>query len=355
MAASGTDRLSYVDGLRAIAVLGVVMSHTAKYTMDFRTSPFFHPMFEGAHGVDLFFVISGLCLSYPTLARMYATGTARFALSRFFTKRALRIFPPFWFAYAVVWLTTTAMTSAGFQAPWPTIKMPEGAVTILRQLFLVENGNELVGSFWTLAVELRWYLAFPLLLWVWTRSKPAFVAIGVASLVTFHFVGRQMLDFATLPAFMLGIVAADWSIRRLPVGRWAPLLAIAALIVAVHFEPGFLAYAEQDQFTWQLVAFFVVLAGCNVPWLMRPLSWPPLVVVGAASYSIYLFHDAVIGWYGKYGGANPIFAAAAGVLAGIVAWMLFERPYMESNARRSILAFVNRPRWMERSTFTVDR
>ena len=342
MAASTSDRLSYVDGLRAIAVLGVVLSHTAKYTLDFHTSPFYHPMYEGAHGVDLFFVISGFCLSYPTLARLYAAGAARFSISRFFAKRFLRIFPPYWFAYAVVIVTTLAMVRAGFQAPWPTIKMPDSVATVVRQIFLVENGSDLVGSFWTLALELRWYFAFPLLLWIWARSKIAFALIGLASLIAFHFIGRQVLDFATLPAFMLGIVAADVSVRRVAIARWAPLFAVAALIVAVHFEPGHLAYAEQDQLTWQLAAFFVVVAGCNVPWLMRVLSIRPLVLVGAASYSIYLFHDFVIGWYGKYGGANPVFAAMAGVFAGIFAWMAFERPYMESATRRSILGFLER-------------
>jgi exopolysaccharide production protein ExoZ len=340
MAATDDDRLSYVDGLRAVAVLGVVMSHAAKYTLDFNTDRWFHPMYEGAHGVDLFFVISGFCLSYPTLARSTIAGAASLSLSRFFAKRALRIYPPYWFAWIAVWVSTAAMIRLGYQAPWPTIKMP-GAVDASRQLFLVENGNELVGSFWTLAVELRWYLAFPLLLWLWAKSKPTFIAIGIASLVAFHFVGRQYLDLATLPAFMLGIVAADWTVHRRRIAAWAPVAAVLALVAAVRFEPGHLAYAEQDQIGWQLVAFFVVVAGCNAAWLKRALSLRPLVLIGTASYSIYLFHDFVMGWYGKYGGSNPLAAMIAGVLAGLLAWVAFERPYMDSAWRRRATAFIH--------------
>ncbi|HLN47856.1 MAG TPA: hypothetical protein VK216_06280, partial [Magnetospirillaceae bacterium] len=52
-------RIHYVDGLRAVAVLAVLFSHVATYDLNLHQGPLLHGMLEGAHGVDLFFVISG--------------------------------------------------------------------------------------------------------------------------------------------------------------------------------------------------------------------------------------------------------------------------------------------------------
>ncbi len=343
MAAVGDDldRMGHVDGLRAVAVLAVVASHAAKYTIGLQ-SPWFHPLFEGTHGVDLFFVISGLCLSYPTLARLRRTGAARFSLSGFFAKRALRIYPPYWLAFVAAFVSTTALVRAGFQAPWPAIQSPASAIETVRQLFLVQNGHELVGSFWTLAVELRWYVLFPGLLWLWTRSKPAFAAVGVLSFAVYHLHWVHLLDFATLPAFMLGIVAADLTLRGPAMGGWA--LAAAALggYLAVRYEPQHLAYVVTDQPWWQICAFFFVLAGCTWAPMKRALGWRPLVVIGLASYSIYLFHDPVMAWYGKYGGTSPAASAIGGVAIGLLAWIVFEHPYMRSRLRERALTAVRR-------------
>jgi peptidoglycan/LPS O-acetylase OafA/YrhL len=334
------DRLPHLDGLRAIAVMAVVICHAAKHTMDYHGNALFHPLFEGAHGVDLFFVISGFVLSYPSLLSWRDCGSTAFSASRFFANRVLRIFPPYWFAFAVILLTTIALTRLGFQAPWPTIKVPSVAYG-LQQLVLWSHGNELCGSFWTLAVEFRWYLAFPLLLWLWTRSKIAFAGVGLASLLFYHFINREYMDFATLPAFMLGIVAAHWALKRSPGGVWAALLFILSVVAAVRFEPGHLEYALQNQILWQVACFFFVVAACTNSWLRRALSNRFLVLVGTASYSIYLFHDPIMAWYGKYGGANPgavapIAAAAAGMLVGLLAWLMFERWFMASRFRQTL-------------------
>lgn len=69
------SRVGYVDGLRAIAVLGVVASHSW---------PWFH---YGQRGVDLFFVLSGFSLSYPTLLQLHSEGLANFDVAAFAARR----------------------------------------------------------------------------------------------------------------------------------------------------------------------------------------------------------------------------------------------------------------------------
>jgi peptidoglycan/LPS O-acetylase OafA/YrhL len=337
------DRLRHVDGLRAIAVLGVVCSHAAKYTLDYHQGGPFHALYEGAHGVDLFFVISGFCLSLPVIAKARATGRATFDVARFFAHRIIRIFPPYWIAFAALLVVALAVRRFGGTLPWPTVEIPVSISDGVRQLAFTNTGAPLCGSFWTLAVEFRWYLAFPILLWLYMRSPLYAVAAGAAAFALYHFTPLQPWDFATLPAFLMGIAAADLSVAPKFGGGVALVLFAASLAGALFFEPkGHLDYALQNQLGWQLPCFFFVVAAGSVSWLRRLLSMRPFVLIGTASYSIYLVHDPVEAWYGLYGGQGWIVAAIAGTLAGIAFWMIAERFFTVRATRDALTERFNR-------------
>jgi peptidoglycan/LPS O-acetylase OafA/YrhL len=345
------DRLGYVDGLRALAVLGVVFSHAGKYTLDLHpAAPLYHALAEGAHGVDLFFVISGLCLAYPTLARLRSTGRAEFDVVRYAAHRVVRIIPPYWGAFGLVLLVALGMLALGYSLPWPTIMMPTTGYG-LRQLFFLDRGYNLVGSFWTLAVEFRWYFLFPLLMLLWTRSRVAFTLVGLASLCVYHFTSVHIIDFATLPGFMLGIVAADLTIRGSRLNAWAPLLFVAAVIASLLLEPGHLKFAVQDQIWWQVACFFLVLTGCTNQAFKKILSLRAMAAIGVASYSIYLVHDPPMAWYGLYGGHNLFAAITLGLLLGFAFYLVWERWFITQpwkqrlvNAVQAPLAWLVKPR-----------
>src|SRR5581483_12332502 len=95
------QRLSYVDGLRAIAVLAVVVEHVASYLFQANSVPG-QITRSGMHGVDLFFVISGFCLSYPVIARLHEKGMATFDAVKYLAHRAVRILPPYYIAIVVL-------------------------------------------------------------------------------------------------------------------------------------------------------------------------------------------------------------------------------------------------------------
>jgi len=339
-------RLAYVDGLRALAVLGVVLSHAGKYTLDLQpAAPLYHALAEGSHGVDLFFVISGLCLSYPTLARLQRAGEAGFDAGRYAAHRIVRIVPPYWMAFGVVLVVALAMLKLGFSLPWPTVIIPAPAYA-LRELFFIGGSGNLVGSFWTLAVEFRWYFLFPVLLWLWVRARPAFFAAGLLALCAYHFTPLHIIDFAALPAFMLGIVAADWAIFGNKLNAWAPLLFLAAVVASLFLEPGHLRYAYQDQIWWQVACFFLVVAGCTNAVLRGALSIRPLVAIGVASYSIYLMHDPVMAWYGLYGGHDLFADIALGLLAGFAFFLVWERWFVTKPVKPMLTDALQR--WIER-------
>lgn len=337
MAASPELRLPHIDGLRAVAVLGVVISHGGKYVLKLQpANPIYHALAEGAHGVDLFFVISGLCLAYPTFVRLQQSGSADFNIAGYAARRLVRIIPPFWLAFGLVLVAAIALLRLGYILPWPAVVLPSLGQG-LRQLVFLNSpaplGNTIVGSFWTLGVEFRWYFLFPILLWLWIRFRPAFFAAAAVSLYIYHFTPAKVIDFAALPAFMMGIIAADLAVRRHPLLRWAPLALVAAIAASLMLEPGHLRYAYQDQIWWQVACFALVLAACAEGTLRKVLSIRPIVAVGIASYSIYLMHDPPMAWYGLYGGHSVLVAIVVGVLAGFGFYLVWERWFVEEPSK----------------------
>jgi len=320
-------RIHYLDGLRAVAVLAVLFSHVATYDLNLHQGPLLHGMLEGAHGVDLFFVISGFVLSYPLLAKLHAQGGATFDIARYLAHRFIRILPPYLFAIGFAALVFYSIQRWQLSFAPDIINPGITWLEVLKQMFFLDQRPHLLNTaFWSLAVEFRWYFLFPLLLLLWTKSPRAFGLV----LATFVFLGQltraASLDVFVMPAFMLGIVAADIEIRRLPLARWSGLLAVAALAVTIAIEPA--AFTDKVQLGWQLTCFFFVVAAGAYPWLRGALSLGPLVAVGIISYSLYLVQSPVVGLiatntaWGFFGGFFGAIVVAA------LFWALFERPFM---------------------------
>src|ERR1700722_19089655 len=90
--------LPFLDGLRAVAILGVVAYHTWGHTPSLHKYSWLQFAWAGNHGVELFFVISGFCLAYPTLRRLHEGGAYSFDFRSYIVRRMVRILPPFWVA-----------------------------------------------------------------------------------------------------------------------------------------------------------------------------------------------------------------------------------------------------------------
>ena len=345
-------RIEYIDGLRAIAVLAVLIHHVAKHSTVVGELPY-RVLMEGAHGVDLFFVLSGFCLAYPTLAKFRSAGRAGFSITEFGAKRIVRIVPPFYLA-TIALLILAVVPSIVRHRPWPGLPSP---LELGQSLLFLDGHVSLVnGSFWTLMVEFRWYFAFPLLLWLWIRSPRAFCALGVVCIVLYHFTRARGLDLGTMPGFMLGIIAADMDIGARVGGnivwfaqRFAIPLAVLCAIAGIAVEmsawiPGaeFADYHWAYQPTilgWQLATFFFVVAAGSLGWLRGLLSAAPLVATGVASYAIYLMHEPIVDVaFGKFHGPGSVAAAFAGALmVGFSFWALAERPFTTGRLRKPLL------------------
>ena len=360
--------LRYMDGLRAVAVLGVIFYHAigeASWAWPWLEAPisaqpawwFATFASKGSHGVDLFFVISGFCLSYPVLARLRREGTAPFDVRGFLARRMIRILPPFYVAFALfaAWMIATQV--AGVVRP-TGMGVEHSPLKLLGQLFFLDRGaNFPNGSFWTLSIEFRWYLAFPLVLALYVYSQRAFFTLLAACVVAFNFTTFRAIDIATLPAFMLGIVAADWQLTGHRFRKYAPILGLIALDVALVLEPyssqpsrwgladeaGFFV---QTNVGWQLFAFCLVVAAGTLPALRRFFELRALCAVGVAAYSIYLTHQPIIDIWSEHAGLRvaPVWsfsgAVALSLLAGFAFWLFGERPFVERPLRPLLISWL---------------
>jgi peptidoglycan/LPS O-acetylase OafA/YrhL len=284
-------------------------------------------MRQGSHGIDLFFILSGFCLAYPFLAKLDRDGATTFNLARYAANRLVRIVPPYYIAI----LALVAFS-------W-IVHRDVSASDVLRYAFFIDiHPPQLNSSFWTLPVEFRWYFLFPVLLFAWVRWRIAFAIVAIAALLL-TFTPFYARDVAALPGFMLGIVAADLTVRRDTRLMWLAGLAFPALLTlsALRSPQQWLSYLELG---WQLTAFALVLASARFG--TRILASPLLRAVGVASYGIYLVHEPLITYFESHGVAVPL-----AIAIGFAFWYVAERPFAGGAlrpllVRRIVSLFENR-------------
>lgn len=328
-AAPAPERLGYIDGLRAVAALSVFAYHAWLYLPGHagRDTPWGRVLLMGAHGVDLFFVISGFCLAYPYLARLRRDGTYRFDGPSYAARRFLRILPPY---YAAIVLLAIAYPLLGVHSSGLA-----PAALAEQFLFLDRHQSFLTPVFWTLAVEFRWYFAFPFLLYAYARAPRAVGVLGVAAYLLFYGTRDAVVDLGTLPAFLLGIWAADLEISQSPLRRYALAVGIPCAFASLGFASGEQFYAVHP--VGVVAAFALVVAAGALPALRGALSFLPMRTIGLASYSIYLLHDPVLDYCEKLRDVPVAPAALLALVVSFAFFACFERPFLSGRLRDRLL------------------
>lgn len=298
-----------------MAVLGVVAYHAN-----------FLPGTIGARGVDLFFVISGLCLSLPVLRK-----GEELQRTRFWINRVWRIVPAYWVALLI--FGVLSLTAFGL----PSAETPKRSFEFLKEgLFFAGLTPAYNSSFWTLEFEAHWYVFFPFILALFMKSRALFFVLLIG-LYLWYLSPIRVPDAGMLPCFMLGILAADLYLRGLTRSRMLLGLAALFLTLAIAFRG---TSDDHGDPLWHIAAFCVVLAGLGVA--SKALSWAPLAFIGVASYSIYLVHGPILAWMHDKLGLPMIAAALASVVAGIAFWACVEHPMSKPAFRSALSALLPR-------------
>ena len=297
-------RLHEIDGLRALAIVLVILHHTVTGPVHDVLEAHGRPMTAALighltnSGVELFFVLSGVVLLRP-----YFRGARRMEAGTYFRRRFVRLWPP----YVAAWLLGGAVILMVTRVPtWYSPVLPSfDAGDWLRQAGIVNLGWPIYNlAWWSLTPEIYFYLLVPLIVttkrtWV-SRRRSGVVLWGVliaASIALWHPVysfptvhpgSRTLLQFvAYLPCFFAGVLLArgDYSRR---VGAALTASGVAWLI-ASQLVPRLNVHAAFALFYMGLV---VLTTSHGV--LQRFFARPLMVWLGERSYSLFLTHFSVL-------------------------------------------------------------
>ena len=312
--------LPYLDGLRAVAALYVVLHHVM-LTVDRHAvgslSLFTQNLFGfGRYGVDLFIVLSGFCLMLPVTR---SNGILKGGFTEYLKRRAWRILPSYYFALGFSLLLGYFLIELKTKTQWDD-SLPITLKSIVSHLFLT---HDITGEpykinyvFWSIAVEWRMYFLFPLLLLLWKKLTGWQFVLGsfIGSYFLFkvleHTIGTTWtVDFIGLFAFgMYGAHAAfsKTTNRSKTELAWGIILAVMSVLVylvsAVPFWKGKMAPEEICDYTfgfWSL-ALLIFISVNEKNWIRRVLSHKSLVFVGTFSYSLYLLHAPLLQVFWQY-------------------------------------------------------
>ena len=209
---SGPDahvHIKPLDGLRGVAILLVIVPHIASAEMLPGPAWVQHTAATIAHGVDLFFVLSGFGLAYPLLAGRLNGTAVRLDLLTYTFNRCYRILPPFYAAVILAYVGAFLAKALGHFTNDDLLFVPHSIYEALAPLLLFDRANLPINpNLWTIAVQFRWYAVFPLLLLIWVKSPRAFGVLLGCAWLGYLFTRERTIDLGTIPLFMLGIVAA---------------------------------------------------------------------------------------------------------------------------------------------------
>ncbi len=204
-----------LNGLRAISIFIVFFHHlNAAGTFGaFHAPSFLSFLFDGNFGVNVFFVISGFLITTLLIAEEQKNGTI--SLKNFYIRRIFRIFPAYYFVLFVYFLLQGASVLYFTRESWLS--------SIFYYKYLVRGDAE-TGHFWSLSVEEHFYLVWPLIFFLFRRSR-AWFAAGIIGLVfacrflaynnRFHlpFIGDWAFIFQRADAIMIGCLVAMYKDR----------------------------------------------------------------------------------------------------------------------------------------------
>ena len=328
-----------IDGLRAVAVVPVILFHAG-----------FSTFAGGFVGVDIFFVISGYLITSIIYGEVQK---GEFSIVTFYERRFRRIFPALFvmcmacIPFAWMWMLPSEFES--FAQSLASVALFASNIHFIGQSGYFSASTELMPLLhtWSLAVEEQFYVVFPLFLLLFRRVREN----GVVAILLF--------------VAALSLAGAEWGWRSFPkenfylfpTRAWE-LLAGAVLAVTAHRWPklegwkgeivaaagmALVVYANfvfdktvPFPSAWGLVpvlGVMIVIVFANQDTLVgKVLSLKPIVGIGLISYSAYLWHQPLFAFArirlidGVSPGVYLVLSVAALMLA-YLSWRFVETPF----------------------------
>ena len=375
----GRHYVASLTGLRGIAALFVFIFHYSYFNPGIRLDlsipvigkALQFPLAFGFAGVDLFFVLSGFLLALP-FTRATLSRSAHPPLIQYYKRRLLRVFPAYYAQLAIILIV----------GAWFITWKPLNGISLLAHLLMFFNMGwdpvrPIVGIWWTLPVELSFYLVLP---FIASFMRPGrwmvFLLAGILLSMLYRiwsvdhfaaepgdavFLAASLLPGA-LPEFLLGASAAmivqkfDLQAIKRPTAWILDGIFLAGVILAnVWFWKVMLPYGSIFwSGHWSMVIAPLAL-GLPLSMIVISLYWgsrigsllfanPVVYFLGLISYSLYLWHFVVLQQAGViFGEAYTsmqglpkfLLSMALVVLVSTLSYLLFERPFFRLGTRRT--------------------
>lgn len=337
------DYRKEIDGLRALAVVPVVMFHAG-----------FELFGGGFVGVDVFFVISGFLITSIILSELER---GEFSIVRFYERRARRILPALFFVmlcclpFAWLWLLPQDMKS--FAQSVIAVPLFVSNILFKRTSGYFDSAAELKPLLhtWSLAVEEQYYVVIPLLmllLWRFGRRSLLVVlaGIGVLSLgaaqigaqanptATFYLLGTRAWELLVGAAAAFYFSAGLAWHTRVRLAEVLGGLGLALILFSVFFYDKQTPFPGLYALVPTLGALLIILFASPQTRVGQLLAWRPIVFVGLLSYSIYLWHQPLFAFARhRLLGEPPLeLLLALGVLTfglAYLSWRFVETPFRD--------------------------
>ncbi|WP_447744078.1 acyltransferase family protein [Pseudomonas nicosulfuronedens] len=306
-------KIADIELLRGVAVLMVVILHTNQELFTWTTPSLarFFTYFGGTSGVDLFFAISGFVIARDLIPRLEMASNREQALKlsiEFWVRRAWRLLPSAW-----LWLGLTLLAVAFFNQSEAFGSVRANIEATLAAVLQIADfrraaafGHFEYGAtahYWSLSLEEKFYLVFPLLCILLRKRLVILVAaVAVVQLLLPRDGYHLLLVCTRLDALCLGVLLAIWS-RQSSYELFVPLflrnrLMGSAFVCVLLF--GLLLLGANTLNIVSMRFSVIALLATALVWAASydrnficasfgPLA-APLIWLGARSYAIYLIH-----------------------------------------------------------------
>jgi len=367
MNVKNVEKFAYIDTLRGLAILNVLMVHCGLGRLNSSYGPIQAAITKGQYGVQLFFIASA-CTLFMSMDKRQAC--EKHPYLNFFIRRFFRIAPLFYVGI-IYYLWQDRLGGSPTLASAPGINLWE----ILSTATFTNSVspywiNSLVPGGWTITVEMTFYLFLPLLYNKIKNLKTAlWLLLGtLVGAGLFHFILFKVAWIpdhelwityvfysfpSQLPIFLLGIVLF-YMIRDFPndsqknnnvvavPGVWL----LFSMLLWVHFATQIISEYFFFSVAFLLLAYSLALKPTKL--IVNPFT----VFIGKISFSLYLIHSAVLHFMNTYGFVdfhfNPLtnFVIRYTVLLGVssavafITYRYIERPGQQVG--RKIIEFIER-------------
>jgi peptidoglycan/LPS O-acetylase OafA/YrhL len=330
-----------IDGLRAIAVVSVILYHANQSVIR-----------GGYIGVDIFFVLSGFLI---TTIIFDEKATSNFSILRFYERRARRILPALTFVVLACsilsWFSLTPFDMFDFSKSIASVGTFTSNIFFWRSNGYFEVSAEMKPMLhtWSLAVEEQYYLYFPVLALLLPARKSytyaLFIALSLASFMAMLIFGARdpeanfylthSRSWELLAGSLCSLLSNESIIKRLNglalLRNVASMVGLIALLASLFFAPESPVYPNSFTIV-PILGTCLLLLFSEQTLVARLLGSKPAVFIGLISYSAYLVHQPLFAFIRLSLPTPP----SAGVMLGVacaslplawLSWKYIEQPF----------------------------